>query len=55
LDTLFRPFSPGDNFVDGNEGVELALCKLIMERHEGEIAVENLDRGASVNLVFYAR
>lgn len=54
LSGLFKPFSPGEMFVDTNEGIDLALCKLIMEKHNGEIWVNNMERGASVNLVFNA-
>ena len=52
MDKLFKPFSPGDIFVNENEGLELALCRLIMDMHKGQIKVYNLKKGASVDLFF---
>jgi two-component system, sensor histidine kinase and response regulator len=52
LDSLFKPFSPGTSHFDENEGMELALCRLIMDLHRGQIKVYNLQKGASVDLFF---
>lgn len=52
LKRLFQPFAPGHQFIDQNEGIELALCKLIMEKHKGRIEVENYSNGAMVSLTF---
>jgi two-component system sensor histidine kinase/response regulator len=52
MDKLFTPFSPGDIFINENEGLELALCRLIMDMHKGQIKVYNLKKGASVDLFF---
>jgi two-component system sensor histidine kinase/response regulator len=52
LSNLFKLFVPGDTFVNQNEGIELAICKLIMDLHHGQISVTNIEKGASVNLIF---
>jgi two-component system, sensor histidine kinase and response regulator len=53
LKTLFKVFTNGnESFVNG-EGIDLAICALIMKLHKGEILVNNLDQGAMVELIFY--
>ncbi len=53
LDNLFKLFSPGEKHINENEGIELALAKLIMEAHSGAIeAVNNSNGGALVRLTF---
>jgi two-component system, sensor histidine kinase and response regulator len=52
LQNLFQLFKPGNVFVDGNEGVELALCKQIMLAHHGDIRAFNVEKGASVEISF---
>jgi len=52
LSNLFKLFMPGQTFVDQNEGLELALCKLIMEAHKGTIEAKNHTNGALVKLFF---
>jgi len=51
LKNLFQLFGPGENFVDNNTGLGLALAKLIAEAHMGEINVSNLDNGACVEVI----
>ena len=48
LSTLFEPFVTGKR--EGT-GLGLAVAKLIMEQHQGQIAVRN-DRGARFSLLF---
>ena len=53
LNNLFKLFSPGEKHINENEGIELALAKLIMEAHSGEIEASNLGTGgALVRLTF---
>jgi len=53
LNNLFKLFSPGEKHINENEGIELALAKLIMEAHSGEIEANNLGTGgALVRLTF---
>jgi two-component system sensor histidine kinase/response regulator len=53
LNNLFKLFSPGEKHINENEGIELALAKLIMEAHSGEIEATNLETGgALVRLTF---
>ncbi len=52
LESLFKAFSPGEQFFNENEGMELALSNLIMHAHNGHIQVRNLDSGAEVSMVF---
>ncbi len=56
LDKLFKPFSPGGQDYDENLGLSLKAAKHIMEAHNGEIKIENLDEGgASVRLIFLGK
>ena len=50
LENLFNLFSVGDKHVNENEGLELALAKLIVDAHNGMIQVENPDIGAKVSI-----
>jgi two-component system sensor histidine kinase/response regulator len=50
LENLFNLFSVGDKHVNENEGLELALTKLIVDAHNGLIEVENLEKGAKVSI-----
>jgi two-component system sensor histidine kinase/response regulator len=50
LDNLFNLFSVGEKHVNENEGLELALTKLIIDAHSGIIKVENLEKGAKVSI-----
>ena len=53
LNNLFKLFSPGEKHINENEGIELALAKLIMEAHLGDIEANNLETGgALVRLTF---
>jgi two-component system, sensor histidine kinase and response regulator len=53
LDNLFKLFSPGEKHINENEGIELALAKLIMEAHSGNIEASNIQKGgALVKLTF---
>lgn len=52
LNHLFKAFSPGELFINENEGIELALANLAMLNHNGEISIKNLENGASVSLIF---
>ena len=56
LENLFRLFGLGDEHIDQNTGLNLALVKLIMEVHNGEIEIiNNLPKGSIVRLIFNAR
>jgi two-component system sensor histidine kinase/response regulator len=53
LKNLFKFFAVGEKHIDENVGLDLALAKLIVDAHQGEIMVSNNeDRGASVQLSF---
>jgi two-component system sensor histidine kinase/response regulator len=53
IKSLFNLFATGDEYADENKGLDLALVKLIMEAHEGEIVVSNNeDKGATITLLF---
>lgn len=53
LDHLFMLFGVGDKHYDQNTGLNLALIKLIMNAHKGEIKVKNnKPKGATVQLIF---
>lgn len=53
LKTLFKPFSPGEQHIDENVGLDLALAKMIMDAHGGNITVaNNPEGGACVTLRF---
>lgn len=50
---LFRLFTPGEQHVDMNAGLDLALVKLIMDAHNGRIEImNNKTKGATVRLEF---
>lgn len=50
---LFQTFSPGEEHIDENVGLDLALSKMIMEAHGGTIeASNNPGGGACVTLMF---
>ena len=54
LKNLFKLFSTGKDHVDGNDGLDLSLVKIIMDIHHGEIEVQNNQTsGATVRLTFY--
>lgn len=51
INNLFKLFSTEQEHVDQNEGLGLALCKLIVDYHQGELLVENLEpTGANVTI-----
>jgi len=53
LKTLYQFFAVGEQHVDQNAGLGLALVKLIMDAHEGKIEVFNhTGKGATVRLIF---
>jgi two-component system sensor histidine kinase/response regulator len=53
LNNLFKLFFSWRKHINENEGIELALAKLIMEAHSGEIEASNLGTGgALVRLTF---
>lgn len=52
LDHLFKLFSPGEKHINENEGIDLAMAKMIMDVHSGEIMVNNYEKGALVTLMF---
>ncbi len=53
LRNLFKFFEPGGQHIDENVGLALALAKLIMDAHHGEIKViNNPGKGATVKLIF---
>ncbi len=53
LQNLFKLFSTGREHVDGNEGLDLSLVKIIMDLHNGAIEVKNNENtGATVQLTF---
>lgn len=53
MKNLFNLFAPGEQHLDSNKGLDLALVKFIMDAHNGEILVENNNpNGAMVKLVF---
>jgi two-component system sensor histidine kinase/response regulator len=51
LNNIFKLFSPGEKHINENEGIELALSKLIIDAHSGIIEAINLpERGALVKV-----
>jgi two-component system sensor histidine kinase/response regulator len=54
LSTLFGLFAIGQQHIDQNAGLGLALVKLIMNAHQGEVQISNNPvRGATVRLLFH--
>ncbi len=53
LQKLFRLFAPGEQHIDKNIGLDLALAKMIIDAHDGKIeASNNKGGGARVKLTF---
>ena len=53
LKNLFKFFGLGDKHIDQNTGLNLAITKLIMDIHKGEIKIQNKKpTGAVVKLLF---
>lgn len=52
LKNLYSFFGVGDKHIDENTGLNLALTKLIMKAHKGDINVSNNEVGATVKLIF---
>lgn len=53
VDTLFQLFSSGTSHIDKNPGLGLAMVKMIMDLHSGEVSAKNnVDTGATVTLSF---
>ncbi|HOK97525.1 MAG TPA: hybrid sensor histidine kinase/response regulator [Bacteroidales bacterium] len=52
MQNLFKLFSPGERHINENEGIDLAMAKLIMDAHRGEIQINNYAKGAVVSLIF---
>jgi two-component system, sensor histidine kinase and response regulator len=50
LENLFNLFSPGVRHINENEGLELAMVKMIVDAHKGTIDVRNSEKGALVTL-----
>jgi two-component system sensor histidine kinase/response regulator len=50
LKNIFKLFTKGNEFVDQNLGIDLALVKLIVDVHNGKIEVWNNEKGASVKI-----
>jgi two-component system, sensor histidine kinase and response regulator len=48
LENLFKFFVPGEKHVNENEGLELALAKLIMSAHNGTISASNVNGGGAM-------
>lgn len=53
LNNLFQLFAPGEKHVNENEGIELALAKLIMDAHQGKIRAFNHPEGGAVVKLFF--
>lgn len=50
---MFKLFSPGEQHIDENVGLDLALVKMIMDAHSGNIELgNNPEGGAYVRLIF---
>ena len=53
LETLFQPFAPGEQHIDNNKGLSLALTKMILDFHHADIFIKNREEGgAKVSLIF---
>lgn len=53
LNKPFRFFDLGERHIDKNTGLNLALVKLIMDAHSGQIGIFNNEKkGATVRLIF---
>lgn len=53
LKKLFRLFAPGEEHINENIGLDLALVKMIIDAHDGQIEIgNNPDGGATVQLIF---
>ncbi|MFZ4725650.1 MAG: response regulator [Paludibacter sp.] len=52
LKNLYSFFGVGEKHIDENTGLNLALVKLIMNAHRGDIKVSNNEVGATVKLTF---
>jgi nitrogen fixation/metabolism regulation signal transduction histidine kinase len=53
MDKLFDMLSPGEQHMDDNIGLSIAMIHLIRERHGGKIELgNNDDKGAWVRLTF---
>ena len=53
LQSLFKPFSPGEKHIDKNKGLGLSLVKMIIDFHHAQITVSSKsDNGAQVVLIF---
>lgn len=53
LENKFKLFAPGADPVDKDSGLQLALARLIMSAHDGEIDIKNNQtKGSTVTLVF---
>jgi two-component system, sensor histidine kinase and response regulator len=50
LDNLFNLFAPGIKHINENEGLELAMVKMVVDAHNGQINIENRDKGALVTI-----
>ncbi|OFY97800.1 MAG: hypothetical protein A2491_03250, partial [Bacteroidetes bacterium RIFOXYC12_FULL_35_7] len=50
---VFKLFTKGAKYLDQNIGLDLAIAKLIIDAHKGEIEIENnTEKGASVRIFF---
>ncbi len=56
LEKVFDFLTPGEEHMDNNIGLSLAMINLIMEKHQGTIEIgNNLDKGADIRLGFPIR
>ena len=53
LKNLYQLFAPGEQHIEENKGLDLALVKFILNAHKGEIKISNNEeQGATVTLIF---
>lgn len=53
LNNPYRMFGLGDRHIDDNIGLNLALIKLIIDSHDGQIEIYNNEpKGATIKLIF---
>lgn len=52
LKRLFDLFTSSEKFIDQHEGLELAISKLIIEAHNGQISAGNYDKGSFITMEF---
>lgn len=50
LNNLFKPYSPGEAFVNHNSGLGLFFVKLLVDAHSGSIKAGNTHEGAYIEI-----